>query len=133
MTDRTELSTDNNGNQATGNHTVYMPSQPASYSIGQFGPAFTDIVMPDTPLNIKGKFSYFGIKWDGHDIANAHQNETVRINTVEGYHRLEIRQVNDTFFSMNIQRFEFHIYVRNRSVHRVENDGSALRISTASN
>ena len=93
-----------------------------------YGPetANVDLVMPEVPLNIKGKFSYFGIKWDGHDIANARTNEVVRINTVKGNHNVEIRQVNSTFLSASIERASFNVFVNGILRLRVESNGSTF-------
>ena len=107
---------------------VNDPYHPQSWTPDYGAPeaAKVDIIMPDEPLNIKGRFSYFGIKWDGHDLANAHTNEVVRINTVRGNHNVEIRQLNTTFLGTSIARASFNVFVSGIMRLNVESDGSTF-------
>lgn len=99
------------------------------WSIGRMaGPGTAEFIMP-TPLKLKGKFSYFGIKWDDHDVANARENNVVRIDTDRGPHKLEIRQVNTSLWSLGpIQRFTFNVSIDAHSRFQVESDGSSFNL-----
>lgn len=133
MDQKTGLCTDGGRFQESSDQPVYdpQPSQPQTPIYGNFEAATADIIMPDEPLNIKGKFSYFGIKWDGHDLANAHENEVVRINTVKGYHNIEVRQVNSTFIGTSIARASFNVYVHGNTKFALESDGKNFDLKNA--
>ncbi len=126
MDQRTGLST-GDANRVSGDMFVNDQDQPRMPIDNRTaGPETVEFVMP-APLNLKGKFSYFGIKWDDHDVANAHENDVVRIDTVRGSHKLEIRQVNTSLWGLgSIQRFTFNVSVDAHSRFQVESDGSSF-------
>lgn len=130
MDQRTGLSIDNS-NQGSADSFVNDPNyeQPQTQTNNWVaGPGTIELIMP-TPLNLKGKFSYYGIKWDDHDIANAHENDRVRIDTIKGSHKLEIRQVNSSMWNgSTIQRFTFNVFVDVHSKFQVESDGSSFNL-----
>lgn len=107
----------------------FAPSAPAAPSVTGIEQSANVIVyVPDRALDIKGSFSYFGIKWDGHDIANAHPGDYVNVSTVTGRHTLEIRQVNNTLFKTNIVRFSFDIRTDSQSNFKIVSNGSAFEL-----
>lgn len=67
--------------------------------------------LPGNCVPSKGKFSYFGIKWDGRDFANAGLNENVTVPTTVGDHTLEIRQVCTMLTGIKVTKSEIPINV----------------------